>query len=226
MDWARLTRNEVCTSILIKAMDNEIDESRYNSAFASGDVNEHAASMNERYSIQLLDELKNSNVAGAIRVITTADIFRDEVENIPHKHVVFYTDKSSDDGTIHNTPLILACGLNALELVNLLIEKGAPLEDSNRYGHNPLTWAATCGHADIVRLLLFKGADFNHTTKEGRTVLHCACLYLKSKVVHIVLKYMYEKFLVYRISKHQSGRYDSDRWTRYATILENFIQVC
>lgn len=225
LDWARLTRNEVATAILVKAMDNEIDESRYNSAFAVGDVTEHASDMNRKYSLDLLRELEAGNASGAIRVINNADIFRDEVESIPHKHIVFFTDKPSDIGTINNTPLILACGMNALELVNILIDKGAPLEDTNRYGHNPLTWAATCGHAEVVRLLLFKGANINHQTLEGRTVLHCACLYLKAKVVHVVLKFMYEKFLVYRISKHQSGRYDADRWTRYASILENFIQV-
>ena len=40
--------------------------------------------------------------------------------------------------------------MNAVELVNVLIDKRADINASNRYGHNPLTWAATCGHAEVV----------------------------------------------------------------------------
>ena len=225
LDWARLTRNDVAVSILKLAMESEIDSSRFNSAYAPGDINSYAVSMNSQFSDALLTALAQSKISDAIKVIHDAvDLYRDEVE----KDVVgqvYYIDKPSSDGSGRNTPLILAAGLNNSELVNLLIDKGAGLNTANRYGHNPLTWAACCGHSDIVRLLLFKGADINHQTVEGRTVMHCACMYLKAKVVHTVLKFLYEKFLTFRITKHQSGRYDSERWSRYASILENFVNI-
>lgn len=225
LDWARLTRNDVAVSILKLAMESEIDSSRFNSAYAPGDLNSHAISMNNRHSEALLTALKYSRVSDAIKVIHDAvDLYRDEVENSLVSDV-YYIDKPNTEGTVKNTPLILAAGLNSAELVNLLIDKGANLNTANKYGHNPLTWAACCGHSEIVRLLLFKGADINHQTVEGRTVMHCACMYLKAKVVNTVLKFLYEKFLTFRITKHQSGRYDSERWSRYAAILENFLDI-
>ena len=204
-------------------MESVIDESRYNSAYAPIEINTRVIDLNNKCSKDLLAALKRADLHGAIKIVTHADVYREEVENNPGE--IFYLDKPSSEGTIENTPLILACGLNAVELVNVMIDKGASLNIANRYGHNPLTWAATCGHPEVVRLLLFKGVYINHQTLEGRTALHCACMYLKGRVVNAILKFLYEKFLMYRISKHQSTKYDSDRWTRYAIMLENFLNV-
>jgi ankyrin repeat protein len=57
------------------------------------------------------------------------------------------------------TALSYACDRGNVELVKLLIERGANVNAQDSfYGATPLTWAADKGHAEIVRLLLEKGA--------------------------------------------------------------------
>jgi ankyrin repeat protein len=46
-----------------------------------------------------------------------------------------------------------------LEVVRLLLEKGAEPDSKDNGGRTPLSWAAKRGHEAVVRLLLEKGAD-------------------------------------------------------------------
>lgn len=48
---------------------------------------------------------------------------------------------------------------DAVQLVKLLLEKGASLEVINKNNQTPLHWAAQNHHTDIVQLLLNKGAE-------------------------------------------------------------------
>ncbi|XP_039295044.1 transient receptor potential channel pyrexia isoform X1 [Nilaparvata lugens] len=68
-------------------------------------------------------------------------------------------------GTLQLSPLQLAASLpnnpNKLLIVQLLIEHGARVHDSDRYGRTALYQAASMGSHEVVRLLLERGANPN-----------------------------------------------------------------
>jgi outer membrane protein assembly factor BamB len=58
------------------------------------------------------------------------------------------------------TALSFACDKGQLEVVKLLLERGAdPNAKDTFYGANPLSWAAQRGAVEVARLLVEKGAD-------------------------------------------------------------------
>ena len=119
---------------------------------------------------------------------------------------------------------MLAAGRNMLAAVFRLIDLGAPLDDANKHGHNPLIWASICGHSEVIKALLLRGANINHKTAEGRTALHYACLYSKAKAADTLLNFLFEKFQTFRLD-HPKKKPDPTRWSKYCTILENFLNV-
>jgi len=63
-----------------------------------------------------------------------------------------------------------------VELAQLLLERGANLEEPNDDGYTPLMEAARDGHEEMVALLLSWGAQTNAQTEEtGETALTLAC---------------------------------------------------
>ena len=61
-----------------------------------------------------------------------------------------------------------------IDIVKLLVAKGANTNAKNLYGQTPLHCAVVRGHKNIIKLLLAKGADINCRDNAGRTPLHYA----------------------------------------------------
>ena len=120
--------------------------------------------------------------------------------------------------------LMIAASWDMIDVVTALLDLGCKVEHKNRYGHTAFTWACTVGHAEVVKTLLFHGANIHHKTLEGRSGLHYACLYLKARVVSCLLDYLFEKFSNYRV-QHAKAEFDATRWTRYATMLEQYLDL-
>ncbi|KAJ3141471.1 hypothetical protein HK101_003377 [Irineochytrium annulatum] len=73
------------------------------------------------------------------------------------------------------TPLIAASRNGRLDVMALLIEYGASMEDRDQeMGGTALFHAAICGHPDTVRLLLSLGADRRAAEWTGCTVMYAA----------------------------------------------------
>ena len=60
-----------------------------------------------------------------------------------------------------------------LEVVRLLIEKGADATAEDKDKLTPMQWAAFNGHLEVVRLLIEKGADATAEDKDKMTPHHC-----------------------------------------------------
>jgi len=79
-----------------------------------------------------------------------------------------------------------AAWYNRAAAVQLLIEKGAPLEAENRTGFTPLHHAAEAGSLDAARILLANGADPNHGNNEGRLPAETARANLHIDVAELI----------------------------------------
>ena len=69
----------------------------------------------------------------------------------------YFLQKDGDN----DTPLHCASDRGKLEVVSLLVEKGASLDEINKEGFTPLVQAVRGGHAKICEILAKKGAKVN-----------------------------------------------------------------
>jgi len=51
------------------------------------------------------------------------------------------------------TPLYWASRIGHIDVVKLLLEKGADVNAADQFGQTPLYWASRIGHIDVVKLL-------------------------------------------------------------------------
>eukprot|EP00919_Chromeraceae_sp_WS-2016_P076683 GHVR01181291.1.p1 GENE.GHVR01181291.1~~GHVR01181291.1.p1 ORF type:complete len:116 (+),score=10.79 GHVR01181291.1:256-603(+) len=90
------------------------------------------------------------------------------------------------------TPLVRASMRGDLDMVKLLIEKGANIDDISYFTHEDgataLIFASTHGHVEIVKLLIEEGADVNFAQHDLCVVLVlCLC---QNSSVFLCLSYM------------------------------------
>lgn len=73
-----------------------------------------------------------------------------------------------------------------LPVVMELIQKGANLNITTRYGETPLHAAATFGHVRVVNYLIAQGANVNALTTRGWTPLHSAARFGHPVVANVL----------------------------------------
>ncbi|KIJ12206.1 hypothetical protein PAXINDRAFT_83314, partial [Paxillus involutus ATCC 200175] len=76
----------------------------------------------------------------------------------------------------YSTPLHSACDRGHMNIVELLLAKGADVNAAGEYSGTPLRMACFRGHMNIVELFLEKGADVNASGGYSDTPLQAACL--------------------------------------------------
>ncbi|KAL4918729.1 ankyrin repeat-containing domain protein [Aspergillus aurantiobrunneus] len=69
------------------------------------------------------------------------------------------------------SPILIASEKKQYKAVELLIEKGANVNDQDGVGRSSLIWAADHSSPALVQLLISKGADLNHTNMFGKAAL-------------------------------------------------------
>ena len=98
-----------------------------------------------------------------------------------------HTTSLIEGGHIHTTSLIEASSKGHIEVVHLLLDKGADPNQGDEFGSNPLHWAAHHGHKGVVQLLLDRGVDPNAQDENGYTTLHRAAASGHKEVVQLLL---------------------------------------
>lgn len=91
--------------------------------------------------------------------------------------------------TTGNPPLIIACKLNRIEIVSLLIQNGANINIADLYGFRPLTLAIIQRNLALVSILLRLGAETNIVDEMGRNMFMYACTSLDKQILTEFLKY-------------------------------------
>ena len=88
--------------------------------------------------------------------------------------------------------LVAAVSVSAdtgVEMVQYLISKGADVNQEDRNGLTPLSYAAISGNTRIVELLLCTGADIDHLNgSENVTALNVAAVGNKSETAQFLIK--------------------------------------
>jgi len=85
------------------------------------------------------------------------------------------------------SPLRLAIHKESSEVVKLLLDKGANINDADRNGFTPLHHAIDKGNSEVVQLLLDRGANINDADRNGFTPLHQAIDKGNSELVQLLL---------------------------------------
>lgn len=75
---------------------------------------------------------------------------------------------------VGRSSLSLAASEGHTSLINLILEKGAALEDTDKEGLTALAWACVRGRLNAAQSLIDHGADVNTCDKTGRTPLDLA----------------------------------------------------
>lgn len=75
------------------------------------------------------------------------------------------------------TPLMIAAGKGNLEIVRLLVQNGAIIEQPDKFKRTALTHAVMNGSVPVASYLLYLGADPNHADSSGNTLVHYAAAY-------------------------------------------------
>lgn len=84
--------------------------------------------------------------------------------------------------TDRKTPLMLAAYANKVEVVQLLLEKGARIDEINKMRETALMKSSAGEAVDVVRLLLERGADVNAKRIDGWSALTFA-VWLKNREI-------------------------------------------
>ena len=84
------------------------------------------------------------------------------------------------------TPLFIASEKGHLDIVKLLIDKGADVHAKDTFGKTALNLASQ--RLEIVKLLIEKGAEVNAKTKKGLTALVCAGGTQKHEIIKVLLE--------------------------------------
>ncbi|MDB6096769.1 MAG: hypothetical protein JWM09_1047, partial [Francisellaceae bacterium] len=97
------------------------------------------------------------------------------------------SENINQQGISGDTILIFAVKTGNLKLVEYLInQKGADINQQDKWLRTPLMASAAFGHIDILKLLIEKSANLLGADDNGRTVLHYASTYHQLDIIKIL----------------------------------------
>ncbi len=120
---------------------------------------------------------------------------------------------------IVDRPLHYAAAKGKLEIVNLLIKLGAPVNETVIRGETALHRAAIRAQTDVIKSLIENGANVNARTAEGATPLHYAAKCGCSMGRHIKLLIEHNADREARTKKGQTPLHWAAKWSASTAVL-------
>ncbi len=108
-----------------------------------------------------------------------------------HVETVIYLINSGADinfrsRAFYEAPLILAAEQGSLQIVTLLVERGANVNTQNVSECTPLIYAISHDRAETAKYLIAEGADVNRQNSSGHTALTCCLLWVEKDFIDII----------------------------------------
>jgi ankyrin repeat protein len=125
--------------------------------------------------------------------------------NIKKENNKEYINHTNSKG---KTALILAAEYGKIDIVNMLLEKGADINKTDAKGKNALMFASSEGHLDVVKLLLTKNININKQTNDNKTALMMACEAGHIDVVKFLIENGADINIIYEISNNYRNKND------------------
>lgn len=88
-----------------------------------------------------------------------------------------------------NTPLHLACSRNHPEIVELLLDWGADIDQSGPDGETPLFAACAGGNDKIIEMLIRRDANIHARNSYGETPILCSCRAAQSNTLRPLIEH-------------------------------------
>lgn len=86
-----------------------------------------------------------------------------------------------------STPLILAAYYDQQDIVSLLLNQGAKIDDKDASGNSALMGACFKGYTEVVKQLIAKGANINERNAMGATSLIYAATFNRLEIAKVLL---------------------------------------
>jgi len=120
--------------------------------------------------------LDNNEVRQAIyEKVNKTNVMLEAIKNDKPVMLKYLLEQGADvNATNGHTPLHIAVEYENLDMVQLLLNKNANINATNKDGDTPLHIAVENENLDMIPLLLEKGANVNAENKDGYTPLHIA----------------------------------------------------
>lgn len=129
----------------------------------------------------LIRAIKNDDEAECRRILETecVDIHRKDSEIPELKNDYDYIRAAS--------PIIIACDVGNYNIVEMLLENGANINDTSECGLTPLMKASLYNYTNIIELLLSKGVDIHAQNMNGATAILYASLHSQKEAIQLLM---------------------------------------
>ncbi|GAU99464.1 hypothetical protein RvY_10464 [Ramazzottius varieornatus] len=132
------------------------------------------------------------------------------------------TEHDMNIGDDHGFSLLhWACKEGQMNIVDMLLSRGARVNQTNMGDDTPLHLAASHGHREIVLKLLRNKADVNFVNEHGNTALHYACFFGYEQMAEDLIQHGAQVSLC---NKYGDTPLDKCRRERFRQQLDEYAQ--
>uniref|UniRef100_H2N2S0 non-specific serine/threonine protein kinase n=1 Tax=Oryzias latipes TaxID=8090 RepID=H2N2S0_ORYLA len=199
----RMTIQDSLQHPWIKPKDTQQALSRKESAVNMEKFKKFAARRKWKQSVRLIslcNRLSRSFLSRSNMSVARSDDTLDEEDSFVMKAIIHAINDDNVPGLQHllgslnsydinqpnkhgTPPLLIAAGCGNIQIIEVLMRKGAEIQANDKSGANAVYYAARHGHVETLRFLHEKKCPLNVQDKSGETALHVAARYGNVDVV-------------------------------------------